>query len=58
MSDTPQRPTPSAEDADIDELPSEFTPAKKEGGRSLQEEIDELATLDDAADEGGGPGKD
>ncbi len=56
MSD-PANPAPAGqEDADIDELPTEFETRKPSQGRTLEEEIAALASLDDDTEERSAPG--
>jgi hypothetical protein len=51
MGDPPDRAPSSPEEADIDELPSEFTPPAQPAGPSLEEEIAAITSLDEEPDD-------
>ncbi len=51
MSDPP-RAASTPDDSDVDELPSEFTPAPPAGHRSLEDEIAALSSLEEEAADG------
>lgn len=47
MSDPPQQGANHPDDSDVDELPSDFTPPRPAGDRSLEDELAALSSLEE-----------